>query len=379
VIRLTLQQSLADAEFTGGPSVLGSRRQLGDLSLRFRALDSWRGICALAVVMFHFPIIGAIRAFPLFAHGYLFVDFFFVLSGFVIATAWEERLSQPDQTWRFLLRRFGRLWPLHVTMLAVFVGFSLIHHDIGRDERHSAPAILTNLLLIQGLGIHKDLTWNGPSWSISVEAMLYVVFAFLAPLRWRMWAYGALIAIGLIVLRNWAPSGMASTFDYGAFRGFAGFFTGALLTRLRPRALGLPGELAAVAVVAIFVALDRFTILAPAVFGFAVYAFAHAHGPITRVLERRVFTRLGDWSYSTYMTHSAVAAVIWNLGPKMGLTHAGDFLASSSSAVTAIVAIGYIGAVIGVSSVTYPLIEKPGRQLFNTWASAPRKAALVSQ
>lgn len=345
--------------------------------MRFKALDSWRGICALAVVFFHFPIAGHVREFPLFAHGYLFVDFFFVLSGFVIATAWEGRLTHVEQTWRFLVRRFGRLWPLHAVILAAFVGVSLIEGDLNHDERHSISSIFTNLLLVHGLGMHGDLTWNGPSWSISVEAMLYVLFAFLALMRWRVRIYFALIGLGIGVLSTVAPSGMASTFDYGVFRGLAGFFTGALLTRIPPVRFGLLAECATVVAAGIFVWFNQVTILAPAVFGGVVYVFAHAKGPMTKVLEGPVWRKLGDWSYSTYMVHAAVVAVIWKFAPALGLTEDEGLLHSPSAQLTGLIAIVYVLAVIGISAISYAFIEQPGRRLFNTWAPAgePRPAA----
>src|SRR3546814_7076460 len=131
---------------------------------RFDALDSWRGICALAVALFHFPVLG-VRAFPLVSHAYVFVDFFFVLSGFVIAYGSEQKLAAGGDRWRFILKRFGRLWPLHVAVLALFVAVAIVRGQVNADERHSVAAIFTNLAMIQGLGVHSDLTWNGPSWS----------------------------------------------------------------------------------------------------------------------------------------------------------------------------------------------------------------------
>src|ERR1700744_3912521 len=147
---------------------------------RFVALDAFRGICALLVALFHFPIIGWTHAIPLVTHGWLFVDFFFVLSGFVIATAYEGRLQGDHALSRFLLRRFGRLWPLHVSILAIFVAIAGAEGVLGADERHSIPAIWTNLALLQGLGVEPNLTWNDPSWSISVEWTLYLIFAMLS-------------------------------------------------------------------------------------------------------------------------------------------------------------------------------------------------------
>src|SRR5688572_19588360 len=131
---------------------------------RFVALDSWRGVCALLVALFHVPIGGVMRDCALIANGYLFVDFFFVLSGFVIATVYEDRLQDSKATWRFLLRRFGRLWPLHASVLAFLVLVSAIRGDLGMDGKHDIAAIWTNIAMLHGLGTETELTWNGPSW-----------------------------------------------------------------------------------------------------------------------------------------------------------------------------------------------------------------------
>ncbi|TIW91548.1 MAG: acyltransferase, partial [Mesorhizobium sp.] len=93
---------------------------------RFLVLDSWRGICALLVALFHFPTGSTISQSAFIGSSYLFVDFFFVLSGFVIASSYGNRLSQPQQVARFALVRFGRIYPLHLLMLAAFAGFELL-------------------------------------------------------------------------------------------------------------------------------------------------------------------------------------------------------------------------------------------------------------
>jgi peptidoglycan/LPS O-acetylase OafA/YrhL len=315
--------------------------------------------------MFHFPIAGSLRDFPLFSHGYLFVDFFFVLSGFVIATAWEKRLVESRQTWPFLLRRFGRLWPLHVFVLGLFVAVSLVQGDIGSDERHSVVSILTNVALIHGLGIHTDLTWNGPSWSISVEALLYGMFALLVRLPRREWIYLALIVISLAMLRWYAPNGMASTFDYGIFRGVAGFLTGVLITRAPARALGTAAEVVTVAIVGVFVSAGTMTILAPLVFGAAVYVFANSNGVVGRSLTWTPVARLGEWSYSIYMVHSLFVAVIWAASDRLGMAQDDGRLLSPSLALTVAIAVGYVASIIAFSVVTYSLIERPCRDQFN--------------
>jgi peptidoglycan/LPS O-acetylase OafA/YrhL len=337
--------------------------------VRYVALDSWRGVCALAVAMFHFPIAGSLRDFPLFSHGYLFVDFFFVLSGFVIATAWERRLAKRSEVLSFLIRRFGRLWPLHAFVLGLYVAVSLIQGDLGQDERHSVAAIFTNVALIHGLGIHQDLTWNGPSWSISVEALLYVLFAFLVRLPKKEWIYVLLIVGSLSIIRWQAPNGMASTFDYGVFRGVAGFLAGVLVTRAAVRRFGLAAELAAVAAVAAFVSLGVATVLAPLVFALAVYVFANSQGPIGKAMCWAPITRLGEWSYSIYMNHSLFVAVIWAAASPLGLVQGGGRLLSPSVGVTTGVAAVYLVSVVGFSALTYGVIEKPAREAFNRLAA----------
>jgi peptidoglycan/LPS O-acetylase OafA/YrhL len=338
------------------------------MSLRFTALDSWRGICALIVALFHFPVLGFVKAVPLVSHGYLFVDFFFVLSGFVIATVYEEKLQQQDEGWRFVVRRFGRLWPLHVFMLLVFIGASVVKGDINADERHSVGAIWTNLFLVHGWGGHEDLTWNGPSWSVSVEALLYFIFMCLAAfksLRWRTFFFSVLVGVGLLGLAFEAPNGMASTFDFGIYRGLAGFFAGALLTRAPAANLGTVGEIAVVALGGAFVWFGHLTLLSPLVFGVVVYVFAHSNGLLSRTLNTRPALLLGEWSYSIYMVHAAFVAALWALAGPLGLREAKAGLLATSSAHEAVLALGYLTAIILASAVTFHLVEKPGREFFN--------------
>src|SRR6185312_14754220 len=90
---------------------------------RFRTLDGWRGVCALLVALHHFPAHGFVYALPLVRNAWLLVDFFFVLSGFVIAYAYGARLSNGAQIKSFTLRRFLRLWPLHVLSSAASSGW----------------------------------------------------------------------------------------------------------------------------------------------------------------------------------------------------------------------------------------------------------------
>jgi peptidoglycan/LPS O-acetylase OafA/YrhL len=342
--------------------------------MRFTALDSWRGICALIVAAFHFPILGLIKGQPLVEHAYLFVDFFFVLSGFVIGWTSEQRLQQPGEAWSFIVRRFGRVWPLHVVLLALFVAVAVARGNLGDDEQHSIPAIFTNIGLIHGLGIHEKLTWNDPSWSISVEFSLYLLFAALPLAPRRTAIYLGLIVGSLGILIFWAPSGMASTFDFGLYRGVAGFFTGVLIARLPVRDHGRSAEIVATGGVVLFVAFGALQYLAPLVFGLAVAIFAGSTGPVARALEARIPKLLGKWSYSIYMVHTVFVALIWAAAPRLGLERRGLHLTADLGLELAIFG-GYILAVIGASYVSYTFLEDPARRYFNALARSKRTVA----
>src|SRR5258708_26387972 len=90
---------------------------------RFEVLDSWRGLSATLVALFHLQAHSHFYELSLLRHSYLFVDFFFVLSGFVITANYRTRLVSGFSFWHFMLLRFGRLYPLH---FATFVAFILL-------------------------------------------------------------------------------------------------------------------------------------------------------------------------------------------------------------------------------------------------------------
>jgi peptidoglycan/LPS O-acetylase OafA/YrhL len=338
----------------------------GDVSkVRFEALDSWRGLCALLVALFHFPLAGEIRDNAFIRHSYLFVDFFFVLSGFIIAITQARR---PDAALPFLLKRFGRIWPLHMAVLLAFVLMALLQGDLGADERHSFGAIWTNVLMVHAWGIHTDLTWNGPSWSVSVEWLLYIVFAVLAAAQWRLLAYGGLVLIGIGALLFFAPGGMGATFDFGVARGLAGFFMGALIARAPLRDLGTWAEVATTLAVVLFVAAGEALYIAPFVFGGAVWVFAGSRGALTKALETGPLIWLGERSYTTYIVHAMVVAAVWGIGAKLGWQSAGGVMLAPGSFEPP-AAIAYLGAIVGISALAYPA-EDRCRRWFRLAANA---------
>ncbi|MFT0861558.1 acyltransferase family protein [Ancylobacter sp. G4_0304] len=378
--------------------------QAGTAPERFEALDSWRGICALAVVVYHFGYsvdIEFMQSAVLY-NAYLFVDFFFVLSGFVVCHAYRDRLGSRRQLGGFLLRRIGRLWPLHLAVLfALMLAVTLInvagHHPdrlmIHEGEgNYSLHALLLNVALLNSMGFY-GISWNGPAWSIGAEFYTYALFALVVIISGRRLLPVALAislaAVGAIVL--FAPSYMNSTADYGFIRCLAGFFAGVVASHLHQRLRGLPlpgatlWELAVVALAGLFIAMagegaNRVgvqSVLAPAVFALAVLVFAREGGLVSKALRLRPWRALGQWSFSIYLIHMPLlillSYVLWLIGDLTGATLRATVLVNGTEsrlyqlggplASMALLA-AFVLAVVALAALSFRMVEVPWRDYF---------------
>lgn len=220
---------------------------------RFHSLDALRGLAALGVVVWHwqsfffvggqppqadaagYPLFGLLAMF--YRRGYVAVDLFFCLSGFVFywlyATPIAERTLSAG---RFAWLRFSRLYPLHLaTLLCVALGQAAMLRSQGtyfvfpdNDLRH----FLLNLGFIQSWGLERAFSFNGPAWSVSIEVLLYAAFFALARyLPQRALLLLALSAIGLFLVKPaYVPLG----------RGICSFFLGGCMLLAYRQALASP-------------------------------------------------------------------------------------------------------------------------------------------
>lgn len=147
---------------------------------KFLTLDALRGVAATAVMIFHF---GPFFGMNWFTHGYLAVDFFFMLSGFVIHLAYQEKLDSGWPSMAFLKVRVARLYPLY--LLGLLLG--ALHLWFGHTStlrKEVLPFLLLNMLFLPvpvGYGDSKAEIFptNGPSWSLFFEMIANVVHATL--------------------------------------------------------------------------------------------------------------------------------------------------------------------------------------------------------
>lgn len=173
-----------------------------------RPLTSARGIAAWYVVLYHIRLSAAGSLPPgvidFFAKGYLAVDFFFVLSGFVIWLNYGQLLGQHGARAvpHFLWRRLSRVYPLHLLMLLVAVAFAIACLATGRGmpDDYAWSTLPFHLLLMQNWGF-LPLGWNVPAWSISCELGAYLIFPLLMAFTdWRRTSTPVLLAIVALLM-----------------------------------------------------------------------------------------------------------------------------------------------------------------------------------
>ncbi len=294
-------------------------------TVRYVALDGWRGLCACSVVFFHVKATGPLYQSTLIRNSYLFVDFFFVLSGFVISSAYLHRIKNSNDFWRFIFERISRIYPLHIAMLFCYLSFEIVRFITNPQNenlfigRMAIDALFSNVLLIHSLNLHDQLTWNSPSWSISAEFWTYVLFGLLLiKISANLLIVLAIGVFSLIVVLIYSNTGMDVTYDYGLFRSVAGFCFGMACFTISKKynknhVLRLGWQLFSVleicllTMVILFVTLARdFKVdyFAPILFSIVVLVFSVELGIISKLLKTRPIAYLGSISYSVYLTHA---------------------------------------------------------------------------
>ncbi|OYU14477.1 MAG: acyltransferase [Alphaproteobacteria bacterium PA4] len=368
---------------------------------RYRALDALRGVCALLVCLFHFRAAGPLGWSPFVRGSWLFVDFFFVLSGFVIAANYRDRLIAGNDRRGFVIRRLGRIYPLHLVMLLAYVAVELagLLAGVGGrpmfDAHHSVPAILAHLTLTQPFAGHGGLSWNQPSWTIAVEFWTYLLYAAAARRagegleRWLGVAIIASLA-GLMAL-SLPTLNIANGFSL--LRCIAGFGVGAAAWQLSGRVAAAPYrgatavELVMVAAVITFVCLaaeHAASFAAPLLFGLVVLVFARAGGLVSRLLQTRGLQALGVLSFSIYMVHSFVQSRIDDVLPRFERLLHVQLLATRTFAsgrtisvigttplAGTLLALVMLALVLAVSALSRRHVEQPGQRLAKRLAARP--------
>lgn len=357
-----------------GLSLGGIGLSMPDNRVFLPALTSIRGIAAWYVVLFHFreyvPSFGFGVLPKIWAHGFLAVDLFFELSGFVIALNYLSPLNAKGSkirlAGRFYWLRLGRIYPLHIVVLCLMVANPLAvwlfsaQGDAG--SRYALSYFVMSVFLVQDWGSSRDLAWNIPAWSISAEWFVYLLFPIIAwtVLRRRLTALGWLVC-ALMLWVMFAVVTMAADAQLnewaldGLFRCVVEFLIGTAVfcvwNRLQYDAQELRGDEAIGLAIVLMAGCFLTTTILPICFALLIYGLADTDSMISKLLSLPALEWIGTISYSTYLIHYLVRdwvkfLVIHQDGPQM----------------TAVLL--YLSVTALLSVVFYKLVEVPGRKLF---------------
>jgi peptidoglycan/LPS O-acetylase OafA/YrhL len=326
-----------------------------DAAPELSALTSLRGIAAMVVVLFHssnlaFNVAGGGQPW-IWRRGYLAVDLFFLLSGFILAHVYGRRVAE-KKSWntigRFFWARFCRIYPASLFTIAIFV----LQYATGRlpfPPGVSFKAQLIAALLLMQVPWLDEVVINGPSWSISAECYAYLLFPVVVATIWRLraWAAATIIVIVLIAI---AISGtQTQVCGWGALgRALPEFMVGLLIYRCYSERLFCKIWekdiiLIVIGLMIIWACLtDVSDGLVVILLAALLLASASNSGPMSRILTARPLRWLGEASYSVY---------IFQMLPFMAATTLSGILVAHGlggfrfEAITALFAIGS-GAIV---------------------------------
>jgi peptidoglycan/LPS O-acetylase OafA/YrhL len=351
-----------------------------------RSHTSLRGVAALIVVFVHFrsffhPSIDPDEVTFFLAKGYLWVDFFFILSGFVLSYVYgiehPARYTFHDII-RYFIARFARIYPLHLVSLVVVFLFFMIVSLISWSRNgafcclfdgslRSVESLIANVFLIHAWGMFDWVTWNLPSWSLSTEFFCYLIFAALLAMEGNTRKL-ALIALSCVVLLYYGFSlGMGSDVDenfrLSIVRAASAFSIGMMLFLGRHMISALSEKyltcIQIAASIALFLSLhfgvaDVITI---ALMALIVLVTCEDRGSLCDWLATRYLHAIGIFSYSIYMWHYLIKFIAqedWE-------SYTGLPIQSSVSGSIILIAC-MASLIIPISIWSYRSLEMPARK-----------------
>lgn len=377
------------------PSIF--KRSLGEATLRqsgwgmgeIKTLTGLRGVAAMIVMLCHF-----LNNDPYFEdylpvlvkRGYLGVDMFFVLSGFVMALSYgdyfKDRFSISGFG-TFLIKRFARIYPLYFVITIIF-SLKYLYNFSGDQvfRGYHFPDFIACLLMIQAWGFGFFCV-AGATWSLSTEFFAYLAFPALAYAAFNRWAYVLLVSsVALIYLVSSSPLRVTGDLDVVSSSSFlpiarcmAGFCLG-LLTFRASQADWTKRWLSSSALLAVILSamilLSHFQLADLWLYAFfpPLVLALYLNSTLARIVfANRPTHYLGMISYSLYLIHPLFMPVKTRLQPIFEA-----YLGRPSHSIVLMIA---ALCTCGTAAILYRMIEVPGRRYFSQ-AARFKKAGELS-
>ena len=297
--------------------------------MRINKLDGLRGLFSIMIVLVHYNYLPFnLKDSYLVKHSYSFVDFFFVLSGFVITYNYQKITNLKV----YVIKRFVRLFPLLVYtsliyLLCIFVRDYLIFNfspTISNKVfvyKNLGLNFLNNILFLNSTPIIGPSNINGPSWSISSEMISYIFFGlssvFIKNSKIKIMFFILIMILILLFFIN--RNTFFYTSNFGFFRGLYCFLLGFFVFKINQFKFKIPNffeYLLPFLLVINFYILEKLStntsvlsvlfesIVIPFFFGVSIIIFLKTNGVLSKYLEMKYFQYLGNISYSVYLNHA---------------------------------------------------------------------------
>ena len=379
------------------------------------ALTGLRTILAFFIVLFHFTPAGLGPLYPIIDNGYVFVSFFFLISGYILA---YNYLDRPDRLniRDFWVARLSRLYPVYIFALVLFWEMLKVEHQV-RNHTDFVEGTVFSLILMQGWFPNLATFWNTVAWTLSCEMTLYAIFPVLMRVPWPekptrlialilgLWAVGMIPHITYLLrnpdnLATFEPHALGTAWAHGtglldahlhlvATDRYSGgfwiqwlkytpvpylctFLAGIALGKLQSVLRVSSMQRMAIAVAGFAWAWCTFYLfikhlpyimihggLLTPIFATIIIGLSGPH-PLSTALSWRPLVEIGSASYCLYLLHFN----LWNL---IHDTHVLDRLGLTRFDPW----ISYV-ALIALAVAALHLVEKPAQRVLRTWMNVWR-------
>lgn len=371
-------------------------------------LTPLRGFAALFVVLYHARLVlfpqwkSPIKDYTYFLErGYIWVDLFFILSGFVMIHVYRNTFKDGVTltNWRqFMWLRFSRIYPLFLITLLTLIAWESFKASEGilfyagplaeswglagqapfEGPYNRGDAILSNLLMLQSMETSGGLSWNISSWSLSIEWLVYLCFPAMAASLLKPFGRSYVIPV-LALFMVYALVAQSNSLDHtksaeALIRGASGFMLGAWMCSninksWMARCQGGFWVWAMIAgvVFSMHFRSSQLSLMSTYVFMTLLVGISAVQMQpkqmFIRILDNRFTQFLGDISYSVYLWHAVLllagTELIHYIAPeKLAWWYEQTSWTAGLIGITAFLAITVV-----VSTLSYHGIERPAQRL----------------
>lgn len=353
-----------------------------------RPLTALRFLAAAWVVLYTFwPNLDVGFVPNLAAKGYLGVELFFVLSGFILSHVYLEAVGEKRYRYRgFLWARIARVYPLHLATLigvgALGLGATMAGMSIDANIL-SWETLPANLAMVHAWGVTDTAGWNHPSWSISAEWFAYLTFPLFAFVAWRLRnrAVGAAVGAAVLLCATYLiferlagfPLTQA-TFHWGALRIVPCFAYGCALYLIHRRggvrhgALLASGAALAMIASASLLAWDGITVLLA---GLVILGLGSVANDRAGLMGSKPAVYLGEVSYALYMVCAPWQLLAVNAAAKV-----------TGAADNRLPLWAWLAVIVGLpiaAMIAHHIVERPARNWLKNLAARRAKGATTSR